>query len=268
MIIDATVLQFSDAADNPEFFSSGKTFGTRCDLGTIMNLMKRVSHPGKQMPLEFADPSRRRPFTAFVIMHDQAFRAQVSFALSQAGLEVEFFLTALEFCLGPNLHRPGVIFIGDKVPGMSVEELLKRLSESSSGLAVVVVGSKGSIARAIPLLNKGASDFIQRPMPDEDLVSCVARAYCVYHGESTDLVGESDAEVWRGLQSLTDREREVLEHFLAGNSSASIARALGVRTKTIEAHRSYINAKMRSKDSAHLLRMCRQVAFPGTGTLK
>ena len=65
-----------------------------------------------------------------------------------------------------------------------------------------------------------------------------------------------------GLNTLTERERQVLSLLVQGHSTRGISDILGIRVKTVEAHRSKVNDKMRVRDVAHLIRMC--LAVPET----
>jgi FixJ family two-component response regulator len=94
-----------------------------------------------------------------------------------------------------------------------------------------------------------------KPVSSESLLGLVARAYAQHYDVDWDFVGEDLEFIEDSLNRLTAREREVLDLLVEGFSSREIASQIGVATKTIEAHRSRINDKMRSDDLAHLVRM-------------
>jgi FixJ family two-component response regulator len=55
---------------------------------------------------------------------------------------------------------------------------------------------------------------------------------------------------------LSDREREVLEMVVAGNSNKITAQRLGLSTKTVEVHRSHIMKKLQVASLSELIRLC------------
>lgn len=86
-------------------------------------------------------------------------------------------------------------------------------------------------------------------------MALVARRYATYYAVDWDFVGEDLDDIEKSLRRVTDREREVLDLVVEGHSSRAIAAQCGVSTKTIEAHRSRINDKIRHYDIAYLVRM-------------
>lgn len=76
--------------------------------------------------------------------------------------------------------------------------------------------------------------------------------------DRTHASGEHLAPVRRsfsGSAALTDREHEVLETIIAGETSKMAGRRLGISPRTIEVHRAHILAKCGARNTADLLRM-------------
>ena len=106
---------------------------------------------------------------------------------------------------------------------------------------------------AVEAMQNGALDFVEKPFHDQDLLDRVQRAL------------EQDARVRRQLaeheairnrfDSLTPREREVLEQVTRGSSNKVMAYDLEISQRTIEIHRSRIMEKMQAPSLAHLVRM-------------
>jgi len=58
-----------------------------------------------------------------------------------------------------------------------------------------------------------------------------------------------------GIESLTPREREVLEKIVGGASNKEAGRALGISPRTIEVHRSRVMEKLGARNGADLARI-------------
>ena len=68
-----------------------------------------------------------------------------------------------------------------------------------------------------------------------------------------------DAVVAR-WEELTPREREVMEHVVAGLANKQIAAKLGISMKTVEVHRAHLMRKMGAGSLVDLVRMVMQAA--------
>ena len=207
------------------------------------------------MPEEFVLTERRRPFTVFLIKSDEAVRSEMTAILQAAQIEVREYITATEFYLEEKYNVPGVVLIDARIQGMPVAELLTRLQDSNSAIQVVAMASHAHVPAGIQLLKQGASDFLSRPLDSHELISTIARAYCVHYDIESSALFDSTEDIVAGLTRLTERERQVLDLLIKGQSSRGISDHLGIRVKTVEAHRSRVNDKMRTRDVAHLLRM-------------
>ena len=72
----------------------------------------------------------------------------------------------------------------------------------------------------------------------------------------------------RGVVSLTEREQQVLNHIWDGLENREIGKKLRISHKTVEAHRSSIMNKLRTTNTAQLLKSCCELGFltaPATG---
>jgi two-component system response regulator FixJ len=67
--------------------------------------------------------------------------------------------------------------------------------------------------------------------------------------------GEEGRIVAARLESLSARERQVLDGLIAGNSNKTIAQALGISPRTVEVYRANLMAKMEAKSLSELIRM-------------
>ena len=211
--------------------------------------------PRNLMPEEFVLTERRRPFTVFLIKSDEAVRSEMTAILQAAQIEVREYITATEFYLEEKYNVPGVVLIDARIQGMPVAELLTRLQDNNSSINVVVMASHSHVPAGIQLLKQGASDFLSRPLDSHELISTIARAYCVHYDIESSALFDSTEDIVAGLTRLTERERQVLDLLIEGQSTRGISDHLGIRVKTVEAHRSRVNDKMRTRDVAHLLRM-------------
>ena len=88
----------------------------------------------------------------------------------------------------------------------------------------------------------------------DELLDCVRRA--IERDAAERSVALEVHEISERLATLSNRERQVLERVIRGNSNKEIAADLGVTPKTIEAHRAKVMSKMGATSLALLVRMC------------
>jgi FixJ family two-component response regulator len=134
-------------------------------------------------------------------------------------------------------------------------ELAEKLTADKKDMLFTLLAGHADAPVAVRAMQENVLDFLLKPVNAKSLLALVARAYAQYYDVDWDFVGEDLDFIEDSLSRITTREREVLDLLVDGHSSREIGSQLGVSTKTVEAHRSRINDKMRSDDLAHLVRM-------------
>lgn len=189
----------------------------------------------------------------FVVDDDQAMRTSLQWLIESTGLKVRTFDSAEAFLDGYYPGRAGCMLLDVRMPGMSGLELQSRLAKGGYCLPVIVITGHGDVAMAVKAMKAGAVDFIEKPFHDEDLLRSIRRA--LDQDERQRASQSARAEVAARLAELTPREHEVMAMVTDGKSNKEMATALGVSTKTVEAHRSRVMEKMRAESLAELVRM-------------
>ena len=156
---------------------------------------------------------------------------------------LKLFDPDLKACVVMELH----------LPGMSGSELQDYLASNGLDIPIVILTAHGDVPSAVQSLQVGAVDFIEKPAPQSRLLEAIGTASeLIFDREPNRL---SQKIIAQRLRSLTDREREVLEHLLKGKLNKEIAVDLNVSQRTIEAHRARIREKTRTRGILDLIRM-------------
>ncbi|MBC3875581.1 response regulator transcription factor [Undibacterium flavidum] len=122
---------------------------------------------------------------------------------------------------------------------LSARQLTQRLP-------VIFLTGHGDVPMAVDSLKRGAFDFFEKPFNDNALMDRVEQALQV-----SIKAGEAH-QIQVRLQSLSQREREVLELILQGMMNKNIADELGISMRTVEVHRAHIFDKMQIKSAVEL----------------
>jgi FixJ family two-component response regulator len=193
----------------------------------------------------------------FVVDDDSAVRDSLKLLLRSVGQAVETYGSGQEFLDGYNDDRAGCLVLDIRMPGMSGLELQQKLNERHSILPIIFITGHGDVPMAVEAMQAGAVDFIQKPFRDQDLIDRINQALEKDNNNRAALGERND--IRRRLETLTPREREVLDLVVHGKANKVIAGDLKLSQRTVEIHRARVMEKMQASSLAHLVRMVLEV---------
>lgn len=188
-----------------------------------------------------------------VIDDDAAMRDSLSFLLESADLNAKTYESAVVFLEHVKGLEPGCIVTDVRMPEMSGLELIQRLKTLGVGLPIIVMTGHADVPLAIEAMKAGVHDFIEKPFDDEALLTAIRAALA----QAEDQAQRSDelAQIRARLESLSTREREVLQGLVAGHANKVIAYDLGISPRTVEIYRANVMTKMGASSLSELVRM-------------
>jgi len=191
--------------------------------------------------------------TIFVVDDDETLRGSLRWLLESLRHNVQTYASAREFLSSYDPVQPGCLVLDIRMPEISGLQLQEILTKRGICIPVIMITGHADIAMAVRAMKAGAIDFIEKPFNDQELLERVQQALAL------------DARLRREeaqrriaierLDSLTPREREVLEKIVCGKLNKMIAAELGICMKTVEAHRARIMEKMGANSAAELAGM-------------
>ncbi len=200
--------------------------------------------------------------TVFVVDDYAPLRSAISRLLRAAGFAVAAFASPEKFLAQYDPHTPGCLVLDLDMPAVHGLELQRILATKGSVLPIIFLTGHGDIPKSVQAMKRGASDFLTKPVNDKDLLAAVRVAI-----ERDALARREQAklsEICARLDTLTPREREVLEHVVAGKLNKRIAGDLGVTEATIKMHRARVMAKMKVQAVADLVRLAERCGIKGS----
>lgn len=155
-------------------------------------------------------------------------------------------------------ESPDVVLMDVRMPEMDGITATKQISENTRVLILTTFDLDEYVYSA---LRAGASGFLLKDAPPDDLLKAIR---VVASGETllaprvtTRLIAEfvrrPARQVFQGLDTLTDREREVLTLIAHGLSNAELSDQLQVSPGTVKTHIGRLLAKLQARDRAQLV---------------
>lgn len=223
--------------------------------------MKVEPSPVLRYPFKKVPRSRvtNKMFTVFLVDDDARVVKALSRLMSLKGYAVQAYTSPQEFLCEHDATVPGCAVLDVSMPGLNGLELQQALTTASSHRPVIFITGKGDIPTSVRAMKAGATDFLTKPVSNNDLLAAVARA------EEQDTKSRKThadlASIQAKIATLTPREREVLTHVVAGRLNKQIAHHLGTVEKTVKFHRSAVMRKLGVRGVADLVRMTEKVGL-------
>lgn len=189
--------------------------------------------------------------TVHVVDDDEAIRELLRWLMKREGIAVEVYPNASSF-----LHRwadrgPACLVLDLFMPDMTGLDVQKRLKELGVSIPVIFLSGRADVPKAVHAVKSGAADFIEKPFDYRNIVG-VVRA-CLERDARERGQRERDKAIADRMATLTQREKEVLEHVVRGRTNRYIAEDMAISVKTVEAHRAKIMEKLQVGSIAELV---------------
>jgi two-component system response regulator FixJ len=188
-----------------------------------------------------------------IVDDEEPVRTSLAFLLSSAGFAVRLHESAAQFlAIAPDI-RNGCLITDLRMPDIDGVELLRRLRQIDALLPAIVITGHGDVQMAVEAMKNGAIDFLEKPFSDDVLIESITRAA----SRAAERVQSETMleQVRQRLESLSDRERQVLKGVVSGQPNKAIAFELGISPRTVEVYRAGLMGKMQAKSLPELVRM-------------
>jgi FixJ family two-component response regulator len=197
----------------------------------------------------------------YIIDDDDGMRRALSLLLGTVGYATAAFARPQDFLARFKPEEPGCIVLDIRMPEMSGLELQQHLNRSGCMLPIIFITGHGDVPMAVQAMKNGAFEFIQKPFRDQDLLDQINHA--LQHDALNRQGVARRADVLRRLESLTPRERQVMDLVVEGSANKVIAIDLGLSERTVEIHRAKVMEKMGARSIAHLVKLHMTLADAG-----
>ena len=186
---------------------------------------------------------------------DASVRKALMRILQDTGCRVEAFDSAEALrtrATGVSLSDIDLFLFDVRLPGDSGLQLWQSMRSQPDCPPVVFLSGNAQISEAVAALKDGAADFLLKPFEQDSLLEAIDGAR---HRPRAGRVGASaptGQPAW--MESLTQREQEVMLLVGEGLRNAEIGERLGIGLRTVKMHRGNIMAKLGVRNQGQLLK--------------
>ncbi|MDB5885747.1 MAG: response regulator receiver protein [Polaromonas sp.] len=199
----------------------------------------------------------------YIVDDDKGVRDALAWLLRSRRLPSESFDSGEAFdarvSQGFEVRTPSCVLLDVRMNGLSGLAMFEKLIAYGllPTLPVIFLTGHADVPTAVDSVKRGAFDFFEKPFSDNALVDRIEQALA---RSAAALVLQSQATGLRAqLDSLTERERAVMERVVEGLPNKLVADQLDISVRTVEVHRARVFEKMGVKSAVELANLLRSL---------
>lgn len=202
------------------------------------------------------------PATLFLVDDDPSVLKSLGRALSNRGINVEVFDSALAFIDKYEVDQPGCLVLDLSMPGINGLELQAELNSRSVLIPVIFITGHGDIPQSVQALKAGAVDFLEKPLRMEILLQRIEVAF--EQDRNQRMAKREEKSIQTRFTRLTAREIQVMQLLVSGaanRSSKEIARELDISHRTVDQHRARVMEKTQARSVSELVELASRSGY-------
>jgi FixJ family two-component response regulator len=194
-----------------------------------------------------------------VVDDDESVRRSVGDLLRSVGLSVAAYGSAQDFLADDQAEAPGCLVLDVHLPDLTGFDLQRKLADTQRSLPIVFLTGMGDIPMSVRAIKSGAVEFLTKPFDTQVLLQAVRQAIETDRAER--LERKRLGELQGRYNSLTPREREVMQRVISGRMNKQIAAEFGTTEPTVKEQRAQVMQKMRAESLVALTLMANRLGL-------
>jgi FixJ family two-component response regulator len=199
--------------------------------------------------------------TVFIVDDDPPVAQALARLAEASGYASKMFDSAGSFLLEHDPEEPGCLLLDLSMPEIDGLQLQTALLHEGIDRPIIFITGQNDVQKSVAAMKGGAVDFLIKPVDAAQLLPAIAQATA--RDAQRRRARHEVSSIAARAALLTPREREVMEHVIAGRLNKQIAGDLGTVEKTVKVHRGRMMAKMGVRSVAELVRITEHIgAWP------
>jgi len=191
--------------------------------------------------------------TVHVVDDDAAVLQSARWLLESEGFAVETYSSAEDFLHRSDCPQPECVILDLRMPDMDGLQLQEKLARAASSPPIIFLTGASEVSTCARAMKQGAFGFIEKPVEGEDLLKLARQAIEADRRRRRRERGGPEFKL--RIDSLTFRERGVMELLFSGKPVRAIAAELGIACQTVAKRRSAVLGKLGVDNEAQLVRL-------------
>jgi len=189
----------------------------------------------------------------YVVDDDDDVLASLAAALDGAGYDCRTYTSGYDFLAAAPKATESCAVVDVRMPKIDGLAIMEELFRRGIRMPVILMTGFGEVPLAVRAMKAGAVDFIEKPCRFANLQEAIGRALAI--STEDHMHGRIEGDVAQRLARLTQREHEVFERLVVGDSNKAIARTLDISARTVEIHRARVMEKLEVRNLPELVRL-------------
>jgi FixJ family two-component response regulator len=189
----------------------------------------------------------------YVVDDDPEVRDGLKQLLESVGLTCVLFNSTAEFWQNKQVGAASCLILDVRLPGTGGLDFQRKLVEAHINIPIIFITGHGDIPMTVQAMKRGAVEFLTKPLREQDVLDAVSAAL------ERDRVMRGQVKELQSLQSrletLSDREREMMTFVVAGLLNKQIAARTSLTEATVKVHRHNLMKKLGATSVPELVRM-------------
>ncbi|MCT9842606.1 DNA-binding response regulator [Enterobacter sp. FS01] len=195
----------------------------------------------------------------YIVDDDESVIDALQNLLRSEGFQIEAFTSPSEFLNLQGYVTPSCLIVDLNMPGFDGFDVSTVLNERGYSIPTIFLTGHGTIPVSVKAMKAGAFEFLTKPVLPDELIISVSDALAL--SEKGAAQSQEKLLLTTRYNSLTPRERELMQHIIRGLLNKQIASEMEISEITAKVHKRRVLDKMVVRSVPELIRAAEKLGI-------